>query len=324
MEPIMAGNRWEYKKVFFLFFPLFILAFILSIMSYLYLRRFATNAALEKGTALAGPVAISLDDGLDKVVHFGLLLSANSSVRKAIIAQEWQTAIDAMAPLKPFSQSYSIDRIFISDNEGTLMAESPALGTKGQNFAERDWYQGIIKSGGPYVSEAYKRAAVPQYNVVAVAIPIVGDDQLRKAIMVIQIKLDSFLAWTMSLNGLDGEVYIVDQKGHIVSHPKFDPQNELIEAKERFVAKLTSGERGADIIEDNLTGEKRYAVYEPVPRYGWGVIVERPLSKAFKERNEVLLMLLLFYSLLLISFGLMLTILMRTLKKMPFASRRTF
>jgi C4-dicarboxylate-specific signal transduction histidine kinase len=66
-----------------------------------------------------------------------------------------------------------VDRAFVTDPQGLLWSDYPrATESLGENFAYRDWYQGVSQDWTPYVSEVYQRRAEPRPLVVAVAAPV--------------------------------------------------------------------------------------------------------------------------------------------------------
>ncbi|CAA9269694.1 MAG: BarA sensory histidine kinase (VarS GacS), partial [uncultured Chloroflexia bacterium] len=97
------------------------------------------------------------------------------------------------------------------------------------------------------------------------------------------------LAEVLALSGLEtqGRAYLVDQDGRAIAHPD-----------ERLVssfASLTDLPPVASYRRDRHVGAIRYgptatealAAYAPVPGYGWGVIVERPVSDAMAGARVV-------------------------------------
>ncbi len=157
-------------------------------------------------------------------------------------------------------------------------------GGVGVNFSYRDWYQGVIQTKKPYLSEVYKRTAAPQLNVATLAIPLFDQDQKLRAILAIQLNLASVLDWS---NGFQvdqgGSVYIIDQKGQIATGPKLSLTGPITSlAQMTRVQDLTRGEMG--IVSDfynPIEQDKFVAALVPVPDYHWGVIVQQQAKYAF-------------------------------------------
>lgn len=198
--------------------------------------------------------------------------------------RELSNALDET--LKEFS---FIDRIFITDLKGTSLVIVPASPENiGKSFAFRDWYQGVIKNWKPYVSEIYRRTAIPQYNVITVAIPIKDDADNIIGILGMQIKLDVFAQWAKEISAdFDDLIYFVDKNGKIIGHPEYLPQGDIIDFSDKFgVQKVLQGKDEIEIYFDNQTQENMLVGYKNISEYGIGIIAEMPTNKIFALRNK--------------------------------------
>jgi hypothetical protein len=295
---IAKSNRYRRRNLAVIFCVFFLPSFVLAFLSYQVAGRYLTELALARKSAGIVPVATKLDESLDRVVNFAVMLTTHPAVRREILNENWQEGAEILGGMRLFSEDFFIERVGLMNTEGDAMSESPALGVIGRNFAHRDWYQRVIETKAPYVSGVYKRSAEPQYNVVAVAAPIFGDDQRLFAVLMLQIKLDQFLEWVKDVDaGREGVLYIVDQKGQVVSHPWIDPQSPIVDfSKKKSVANVIKGDRGSRIMMDRNTGEEVVTAYEPISHYGWGVVVQQPVRHALEERDFLLTLLLLLHS----------------------------
>ena len=78
----------------------------------------------------------------------------------------------------------------MTDPHGVLWSDYPqAAESLGQNFSHRDWYRGLSQAWTPYISEVYQRHAAPKPLVVAIAVPMRHEQQVRGA-LVYQYRLD--------------------------------------------------------------------------------------------------------------------------------------
>lgn len=292
-----------------LIFLLFLLPLlILALFNYAQTRRSLTELSLSRRQAIVVPVMIALQERLDRLVELGISFSIHPKIRENIAKGKWDEAAQIFQIFKDVTDEPFVDRIFLTDPQGTETAAVPELvGGVGRNFAFRDWYKGITGTSKPYVSEVYRRAAEPQYNVVAIAIPVLDDKGLFMAIMVLQIRLDRFLEWSKDIDvGPEGFVYIVDQRGHVVTHPKFSPQEKIVDFSDvSTVQKVMKGKRGSEITYNSVEKENVVLAYEPVLKYGWGVIVQQPTKSAFTARDSSLRFLLFVFSLIFL-FGIFL------------------
>jgi signal transduction histidine kinase len=255
-----------------------------------------TGFTLSRRQAIAYLTAATLRGNLDRLKDISVSLATRVRFRQLVSEGKWDGAIQILEDVPknfPF-----IDRLFLADLDGTLMADTPALpGVRGKNFAYRDWYKGVSSHGQPYISEVYKRAAEPELNVIAVAAPIKTEDQKVAGLLVLQVRLNILLEWASHVDvGPSGFVFLVDRQGHVAAHPKFAPDREIMNLSAvPTVQKALRGERGVEIAFNPIEKEEQIAAYEPVPGYGWGVIAQEPTSAAFATRNSSLRRLLLTY-----------------------------
>jgi len=269
---------------------------LISAFSYIRAYRDLTDATLSRRQAIAYLTAATLKGNLDRLIDIGTSLATRVRFRQLIGEGKWDEAVKILRSIPkdfPF-----IDRLFLSDVNGTLMADTPELPeVKGRNFASRDWYRGVSSKWEPYISEVYKRAAEPRLNVVTVAIPIKTEHQKILGILILQVRLDTLFEWTKGIDvGPLGFAYFVDKNGHVAAHPSFSPQGEIVDySKVPAVQKVLQGKRGVEIAFNPVEREERIAAYEPVPGYGWGVIAQQPTLTAFVARDSNLRGILIAY-----------------------------
>jgi len=263
---------------------------VLLIPIYNWMEHDLTQATLARRETIASLSATVVQERLDHLVDVGRSLAGRIQFRTFIAEGKWGNAVKILESVP--SDFPVIERVFLADTDGTLMADTPELpGVRGKNFADRDWYRGIDRTKEPYVSEVYKRSAEPRYNVIAIAIPIYENAQVPQralGILVLQVKLESIMQWIRDIEvGEAGFVYIVDQRGHLVAHPRFPVQDDIIDfSSVPVVQNALRGQRGISVVYNPIEKEKRLAAYEPVKRYGWGVIVTQPEDLAFLQRNS--------------------------------------
>ncbi len=294
-----------HRRLYYIFFFVLFLSPLIVTAAYGYgqVKTELTERALSRREAIAFPTALALEEKLESLIHLGESFADHPRVREAILAGNWDKAIDLLSIFKTLTEEPFLDRIFLADAQGTETADFPELtGAVGKNFAFRDWYKGITATGKPYVSEIYRRTAEPQINVVAVAIPITDSESLLKGILVLQLRPDRFLDWLKDIDvGQGGLVYVVDQHGNLVAHPKLDPQGEIENfSKVPIIEQVLRGESGTQIQYNPIEKEERLAAYEPVRKYGWGVIVTQSTETAFAARNSTLRTISLVYVVALI------------------------
>ena len=295
---LVKDNKKNWPVIAAIFLIILFPVIFLAALTYFRTRQESTTFALSQRQAIAYLAATTLKEKLDRLTDISVSLASRVRFRQLVSEGEWDEAVQI---LKSVPKDFPFfDRLFLSGPDGTLWADTPALpDVRGKNFASRDWYRGVSQNWKPYVSEVYKRAAEPRYNVFAVAAPIKAEDGSVTGILVLQVKVDFLLQWTKNIEvGPNGFVVIVDRRGKIAAHPKFAPQGELVTySKIPAVQKSPREDKGAARLSNLFGREEELVTYESVPIYGWGAIVEQPVSDAFAARDENLKRLLTAYAL---------------------------
>lgn len=283
-----------------LFFLAIVLPVVLTVFfSYARLSRYLDDALLARRKFIARLAGAVLKERLEELVNLGVSFSTRRGFIEFLGKKEWSPAIDRLSNVRnnfPF-----IEQIFIADIEGNVRAglpEQPDLINK--NFSFRDWYKGVSRDWKPYISEVYKTRYKPYFNAVAVAIPVRDEDSKVLGILAFLVKTDTFLEWTKSFEAeKPGFVYIVNHKGQLVAHPRFQPQDDIIDfSAVPTVNKILKGQSGLEMTYNPIEKEDRLSAYEPIEGYGWGVVFTEPKSQFMDARSRVLKLILLIFALI--------------------------
>jgi PAS domain S-box-containing protein len=298
--------------------PAVILILILPLLfigavSYLQASRDLTVNAYARRQSLAYLAAITLKQRLDHLKDIGVSLATRVRFRQLIGEGKWREAAEILRHVPkdfPF-----IERLFVTASDGTLMVDVPELaGVRGRNFAFRDWHKGVSRNWLPYVSDIYKRSAVPEYNVIAVAVPVKAENRGVMAILVLQLRLNALLQWARELEvESSGSVYVVDRQGHGVALGPTAADEVADLSPVPAVGRALAGERGIETAWDPIEKETRLAAYEPVPGYGWGIVIQQPAAAAFAARDATLTQILLAYGLICLFAAALAYLFVRTL-----------
>lgn len=252
-----------------IFLSIVVPVILVGAFAYFETYRDMTESALARRQSVAKLAAAVLEQRFDRLTDIGTSLATRVRFRQSVSEGKWDEAIEI---LKSVQKDFPIiDRIFLSDPSGTLMADTPALpGVRGKNFASRDWYQGVSSKWNPYISEVYLRAAEPRYNVIAVAVPITAEKEKTVGILVFQVRLDRLVDWSKSVGvGFSGFVYFVDKKGRLAAHPKISFQKEIVDySSVPVVQKVLRGQSGVEVHFNPIENEERVAAYAQVPGIG--------------------------------------------------------
>ncbi len=273
-----------------------------AVHSYRRINDELTAVTLLRREAIARLAAATLAEKFGRLVDVAISLATRQRVQELVGEEKW---VEAIGFLRNVPQDLPhIERLFLADTKGTLQADVPALpGVRGINFASREWFQGVSRVWRPYVSPVYTRAAVPQLNVFAVAVPVKSAKGSVAGILVLQIRIDSLTEWVEAINiGPQGFIHIVDSKGQAAFDSRQrKPEGIADMSRIPVVQKLRQGEHGVEIAFDPAEREDSIVAYAAVPEYGWGVIAQQPsrASLGLAARDEQLRRLLTGYGLIL-------------------------
>ncbi len=196
-----------------------------------------------------------------------------------------------------------IDRMVFFDSNGIEQSAYPTLvGGIGNNASSTAWYTAAVQTGTVVVSSVVRRAATPALNVIEVAAPIFNGNTIV-GVLVMQVPADNFLDFGYALStGTYGFTYIVDAKGNVVAHPKYSATDGVVNlASITPVKNILTGESGQMITSDSSGSQNNFLVYEPISKYGWGIVIQEPYSEAFAaydammktmETTEILLLVI--------------------------------
>ena len=270
----VSKDRWRIHALFILLLLLPIAIFAYSVGRVL--RQQAETHAATESAEIAHVGAALVEEDFQENTAFLQLIAASSSFRKAWVERDGSVVESYLAEAQALSPDFSFVAIFALD--GTLHAVHPSQpDILNQNFAYRDWYKGVTRQWTPYVSEVYQTSFSPNQLIVAIAVPIENDGKPVGILMaacpvnsigreLVSTKLEN--GWTVSL---------VDQHGHLSGRHNINPFSAAIDLSDyEPVKRMRSGGTGYGLFaRDHDTFAVRY---EPVTRYGWGVLVEQSAS----------------------------------------------
>jgi diguanylate cyclase (GGDEF)-like protein len=315
--------------LFLLIFPVIILTFI----DYTNTDQDITKSILAERRSLSILSANIIDENLDKIVDLAISYTTRPRVIEYVEKGDWKGALSITnnaLDLFPY-----FDRIIIYNPEGVIKADTPHAipSVIGQSRADREWYNNVKSCWKPYLSGIYIRGAEPKIPVISVSVPIktmtskktaghttASGEQKVLGILQFQVKADIFNNWIKKVDiGPGGIVYIVDQHGNLVYHPRYLKERTVTDfSSNAIVAKLLKGIGGSEENYNPIEKEERLAAYEPVSSHGWGVVITQPIGLALIEKNKRLNNTLIIYSIIVflaVSIGLIILYSMITYRK---------
>ena len=291
-EKTFSRASSRYAFILLLSFILAVPPFIIARLSYLSIKKELTEYSIARKQNKAKLAALMIRERLERIIDLAISLSTRVQFQKQVNAGDWAAAVKIMEAV-PQQFDY-IERIFLTDAAGTIMADTPALGqTVGVNFAHRDWYKGVANGWRPYMSGAYQRQAEPKYTVVSVASPIFSDvdPALVVGILVAQIRVDTFFRWVQDFDMEPGGALIVmDNSGGIVTGAASGAYQGPGNLKDFAPARaILAGNNGTMTTLDPQNSEELLCAFESIANFQWGVLVVYPTQAAFQVRDHILL-----------------------------------
>ena len=175
--------------------------------------------------------------------------------------------------------------VWALDTSGTLLGfDPPQPGLVGQNFANRDYFKGVMRTRVAYVSEVFVGAIAGQPHLVAVSAPVLDGDEVVGMIG-LGYRLDALTAFTNNLaKAQQTQLTLTDHRGTLVAGPGTDRPELSSGRDDKRIAAALVGERGAT--REITDGVDVIAAYRPIPDLGWAVVAELPAHAAFAESRR--------------------------------------
>jgi hypothetical protein len=229
---------------------------------------------------------------LNRLTEIASSLAVSPKIVAAVSQGNWDAAASVVRDAQNNPSFYDpyIDRMVFFDSNGVEQSAYPTLiGGIGNNASSTSWYTTAVQTDTVVVSSVVRRAATPSLNVIEIAAPVFnGNDVI--GILVMQIPTDNFLDFGYALStGTYGFTYIVDSKGNVVAHPKYSATDGVVNlASVAPVKNILAGESGEMITSDPSGNQNNFLVYEPISKYGWGIVIQEPYTEAFTAYNAMM------------------------------------
>jgi methyl-accepting chemotaxis protein len=154
--------------------------------------------------------------------------------------------------------------------------------TVGENVfrGDRPYFTEAMK-GTAYISDVYI-SALTNGPCVTISTPIQNSSGIIIGVLTADISLKSICNISGKVHiGKSGYADVVDTHGALIAHPDFQKVlNKENISSMPFVAQVIAGKTGW--VEDISTqGSKSLVVYNPIEKYGWGVLVYQPEKEVY-------------------------------------------
>jgi len=263
-------------------------------LAVLYLCGLAWFATAQVNANVEGNAQTSMRSNRDAAVR-ALVLQSDDYKRTVATWSTNAVVIDGLRAPTPAAQgrvseqlstlarSKNAPAVFVSDARGRTVALYPSQPEIiGRDFSFRDWFQGVSRTGRPYVSSSYSSAANGHPLVVAVAAPVL-DGIRRVGYVTVLWPLDSVRSLAESSHNDAGvTITVTDQRGQpltgtLVVDEQGQPRQTAISpsTKEALAGRFTN------TISDGVIRS-----VGPVPGTGWTVSAALPSSVGLASAQE--------------------------------------
>ncbi len=186
-------------------------------------------------------------------------------------------------------------RITIYRADGYAIAESTGASEEtrkaNQNIADREYFRKAVR-GEETISSDTVMGKTGEGLIAMIAVPIYGKGVIGVAVADLPLDVIAFSLYE-SRFGLMGDLYLVNREGYFIMPSQFlELRIDTFGAR-----KALAGKPGASIYYD-YRGEEVLGAYTPIPRTGWGLLIEQETRKALapvrRLRNISILVGLMF------------------------------
>lgn len=194
-----------------------------------------------------------------------------------VARERWSRATAHLRDLRGIGPDIGSAALF--DPQGRLWARSPRdPSIVGEDFSYRDYFRGVLNTGGPYLSEVFEQKGTPRAVVVAFAAPIRAPAGGILGVLQATLPVERLGALSSGLGPTEGSLQVFDRKGHAVGGG-FDAGRSFVSSPP--VVRALAGGAGSGEMRLLWRDGVRLAAYAAVPGVGWAVVVDRPASAAF-------------------------------------------
>ena len=186
--------------------------------------------------------------------------------------------------LTTLAHSKDSPSVFVADTRGRIVAIYPAQPELiGKDFSFRDWFQGVARTGRPYVSAAYGSAVNGHPTVVGVVSPVLERSR-RLGYVAVLWQLESIRSVSVDSHRDDGiTVTMTDQRGQpltgtLAVDDRGQPRPAALSASTR---QALAG-RSVSTVSGGMIEEAG-----PVPGIGWTVTAALPSSVALASAHAL-------------------------------------
>jgi len=231
--------------------------------------------------ALASVVAQDIDEKLTGA-HRELMELAKVVTPETL--RDWRSAQALLDAHRAFLSFFS-NGIFLFDDRGGMIAESPQYARRGQAFAFREYLATTLRTRQPYIGRPYRSSRPGAPPAIMMTALIFGADGSVVGVLggAVDLLGDNVLGRTVSMRrGKTGYFYVFDRARTMILHP--DPmrilQQDVPEGANRLLDRAIAGFEGTEETV-NSRGLNAIVSFKQLHATGWILGVNLPVDEAY-------------------------------------------
>lgn len=284
---------------------------------------------LESDLVLARVVARAVEEELLSIKRTLMYKARRDDIREAL-SQGDRNKLTLLLK-EDYEKTFprKLGRWVVTDQRGKLLACYPVdKSIYDANFAWRDWFNGTgdhpdQKEGqfGPLRQTKLSQPFVGQSQghplCIAASTPIWRDkeDGAVAGVLMATVLLDEIHRWLDERAGMDhGFVALINDNGQYLRHRDWEAikpkQGEISRQFDSpVIREVLAGKEGSSSHEDPLDGTTYFTAYAPLPRIGWGTLIQHDRDAALQPINTLKESLQRFFWIGLVAGALLLSLL---------------
>ena len=287
------------KMLVFILAPVVVLTGALSVYAYLTAKEALEEQILQSNAATVQYYSATIDEALIKHEMTVKNLAA-------VVAAQTLTPQELRALVKSArSEADGIVTLCLAFEDQTYVDSDDWTPPSGYDHRKREWYQKALAADGKAAySDVYTDMATNQLLSV-VGVPVVQGGK-KVGVVTSSINLGNLLETVKEIKlGETGYVFVVTDKGQLISHPKFKPDDLIGDvyggALQPYFSKLKQGDFTPQVVA--VEGSERLCGGAPIGNSGWFTGSSIAQQELFAKVNAMALTLAIasFFVILLLS-----------------------
>jgi signal transduction histidine kinase len=274
--------KWTTSTWVMLVFLALVPVALLGVSSFAFTSHSVRQQVEQSNEAAATVAAELVEDHFEGSQH---LASAVAALPEMIEAVRRHDADAVSARLGPVVDAHrdTIQRAYLLDRGGILWADYPhSLGSLGSVMPP---YVYLAETRRPAISDVFQNDDWPRRPAVAVGAPVVDSGGEIIGVVAFQYRLDEIMDWLKRTNTGTRELFVLDQNGTVIAHPRLDLQARRYKdfASLDPVREALKGMASLAEYDEPRGGQRMIASFHPVKLGGgnWVLVAQQPVAQAY-------------------------------------------